>query len=72
MEFFSFLPGIIVLILTIRILANIFDKKEEMIWRIWKIIFGIILLFLSIHLINLGFKEVKPAKYRVEKTYNYY
>jgi hypothetical protein len=69
MEIFAFLPAIIALILTVTALSSIFDKQDEIIWRIWKLIFGVILLILTIYLTNLGLKEKSRS---INNRYIYY
>jgi len=69
MEIFAFLPAIIALILTVTALSSIFDKQDEIIWRIWKLIFGVVLLILTIYLTNLGLKE---KSHSINSRYIYY
>ena len=63
MEVFALLPGIIALLLAVHILSSIFNTSEEFIWRIWKLIFGIILTVVSIYLVGKGLKEVHHVIY---------
>lgn len=69
MDIFAFIPAFIALILTVTALSSIFDKQDEIIWRIWKLIFGVVLLILTIYLTNLGLKE---KSHSINSRYIYY
>ena len=64
MSFFAFLPAICAAIVTIVALSSIYDKNDEMVWRIWKLIFGIIVFIFTCYLFKLGLDDV-------HKTYIY-
>jgi hypothetical protein len=63
MEVFALLPGIIALLLAVHILSSIFNKHEELTWRIWKLIFGVMLTVMAIYLVGKGLKEVHHVIY---------
>ena len=63
MEVFALLPGIIALLLAVHILSSIFNTYEELTWRIWKLIFGVMLTVIAIYLVGKGLKEVHHVIY---------
>ena len=68
MDIFAFIPAFVSLIIAVYSLSNIFDKKDELTWRVWKLVFGILFTLLTIYFVNLGIKEI----HRVNKYNNGY
>lgn len=68
MDIFAFIPAFVSLIIAVYSLSNIFDKKDELTWRVWKLVFGILFTLLTIYFVNLGIKEI----HRVNKHNNSY
>lgn len=69
MDIFAFIPALMILIVSVYTISGVFDKNEEFVWRIWKLIFSIILVLLTIYLTNRGIKEVRHNN---SKSYIYY
>ena len=59
MEIFAFMPALMSLIVTLYFLSSIYDKSDEWVWRLWKLIFGIVFVLLTIYLTNLGLKNYR-------------
>jgi hypothetical protein len=68
MDIFAFIPAFITFIIAVYSLSNIFDKKDELTWRVWKLVFGILFTLLTIYFVNLGIREI----HRVNKNNNSY
>ena len=64
----ALIPAIASLIITVVTFLSCMNKDNEIIWRVWCFIFGIVFVLLTTFFFNIGAKEVQ----RYNRQYNYH
>lgn len=62
-EYAALIPALMLLVLTVYTYISALDKDSgELVWRLWKMIFAIVLTFLTVYMTKVGINEIKSAK----------
>ena len=62
-EYAALIPALMLLVLTIYTYTSALDKDSgELVWRLWKMIFAIVLTFFTVYMTKVGINEIKSSK----------